>query len=165
LAGFGDIGRNTSKRLLAAEMKVIAYDPFFCPAPGLEAVETAIWPRRLEEADFIVITCALTPDNRHMLGATALASVKRGVRVINVARGPLIDEAALVAALQSGRVQSAALEVFELEPLPAESALRSFGDRCLFGSHNSSNTADAVERTSLKAIDLISGFLGLDSNC
>jgi D-3-phosphoglycerate dehydrogenase len=160
LAGFGDIGRNTAKRLLAAEMNVIAYDPFFKPAPGLEAVAAAVWPERLEEADFVVITCALTKENRHMLGNSALARLKPGARVVNVARGPLLDEAALVDALRSGRVHSAALDVFETEPLPADSALREFGERCLFGSHNSSNTIDAVERTSLKAIDLMTGFLG-----
>jgi D-3-phosphoglycerate dehydrogenase len=159
LAGFGDIGRNTAKRLLAAEMKVVAYDPFFKPAPGLETVESATWPARVEEADFIVLTCALTKENRHMLNADVLARCKPGVRVVNVARGPLVDEAALAAALQSGKVHSAALEVFEVEPLPKDSPLRTFGDRCLFGSHNSSNTIDAVRRTSHKAIDLIVGFL------
>jgi D-3-phosphoglycerate dehydrogenase len=82
------------------------------------------------------------------------------VRVVNVARGPLIDETALAEALGSGQVACAALEVFETEPLPAESRLRQFGDRCLFGSHNSSNTEDAVRRTSLKAIDLMVDFLG-----
>ncbi len=164
LAGFGDIGRNTAKRLLAAEMKVIAYDPFFKPAPGLEAVESAVWPERLEEADFIVITCALTKENRHMLGQRSLFQAKPGVRVVNVARGPLVDEGALVEALASGKVHSAALDVFEVEPLPAESLLLAFGDRCLFGSHNSSNTIDAVERTSLKAIDLMTGFLGLPTS-
>ncbi len=161
LAGFGDIGRNTAKRLLASEMKVIAYDPFFKPSAGLEAVESAVWPARIEEADFIVITCALTRENRHLLGAKALEQAKPGVRVVNVARGPLVDEQSLAAALASGKVHSAALDVFEVEPLPTDSPLRSFGDRCLFGSHNSSNTTDAVERTSLKAIDLMTGFLGL----
>ena len=160
LAGFGDIGRNTAKRLIAAEMRVIVYDPLFKPTPGLEGVEPAAWPERLEEADFIVMTCALTPENRHMLGREALGRVKPGVRVVNVARGPLLDEAALADALRSGQVHSAALDVFEAEPLPADSALHDFGDRCLFGSHNSSNTVDAVERTSLKAIDLMTGFLG-----
>ena len=159
LAGFGDIGRNTAKRLLAAEMNVIAYDPFFKPAPGLEGIEPSVWPERLEEADFIVITCALTKENRHMLGKQSLSQAKRGVRVVNVARGPLVDEGALVEALASGKVHSAALDVFEVEPLPQDSPLRSFGDRCLFGSHNSSNTVDAVERTSLKAIDLMTEFL------
>jgi D-3-phosphoglycerate dehydrogenase len=158
LAGFGDIGRNTARRLLASEMRVVAYDPYFKPAEGLEAVENAAWPDRLEEADFIVLTCALTPENRHMLGAAALGKVKPGVRVVNVARGPLVDEAALSAALADGRVRSAALDVFEVEPLPMDSPLRAF-DQCLFGSHNGSNTIDAVVRTSERAIDLLDGFL------
>lgn len=164
LAGFGDIGRNTARRLLASEMKVVAYDPYFKSHPGLELVESAVWPARVEEADFIVVTCALTPENRHMVNQATLAKAKRGVRVVNVARGPLIDERALAEALASGQVHSAALDVFEIEPLPRESRLREFGDRCLFGSHNSSNTIDAVERTSLKAIDLMTGFLGLPLN-
>jgi D-3-phosphoglycerate dehydrogenase / 2-oxoglutarate reductase len=159
LVGFGDIGRNTARRLLASEMRVVAYDPFFKPAPALPDVQPAPWPARLDEADFIVLTCALTPQNRHILGTDALARAKPGVRVVNVARGPLIDETSLLAALRSGQVHSAALDVFEREPLPADSPLREFGERVLFGSHNSSNTIDAVERTSLKAIDLLEGFL------
>jgi D-3-phosphoglycerate dehydrogenase len=158
LVGFGDIGRNTARRLLASEMKVIAYDPYFQPASGLGEVESAEWPAGIDEADFLVFTCALTPQNRHMLNAATLGQAKAGVRVVNVARGPLIDEAALIAALESGKVHSAALDVFEIEPLPAESPLRKF-PRCLFGSHNGSNTIDAVVRTSEKAIELLDGFL------
>lgn len=158
LGGFGDIGRNTARRLLASEMRVIAYDPFFKPAEGLDQVESAQWPERLEEADFIVLTCALTSENRHMLGTAALDRVKPGVRVVNVARGPLIDEAALSDALRSGKVRSAALDVFETEPLPADSPLRSF-PQCIFGSHNGSNTIDAVIRTSERAIELLDGYL------
>ena len=158
LAGFGDIGRNTARRLLASEMRVVAYDPYFQPAPGLEAVVSAKWPERIEEADFLVFTCALTPSSRHMLGARELDLAKPGVRIVNVARGPLIDEAALAAALASGRVRSAALDVFEVEPLPMNSPLRGF-DQCLFGSHNGSNTIDAVVRTSERAIELLDGFL------
>lgn len=161
LAGFGDIGRNTAKRLLASEMKVIAYDPFFQSIGGLEAVEHAVWPARIGEADYIVLTCALTKENRHMLNAAVLSQAKPGVRVVNVARGPLIDESALTEALRRGHVHSAALEVFEVEPLPSSSPLRVFGDRCLFGSHNSSNSIDAVRRTSYKAIELLWGFLGV----
>lgn len=160
LVGFGDIGRNTAKRLLAAEMNVVAYDPCFQPVAGLEAVRNAVWPSRIEEADFIVITCALTKENRHMLDAVVLSRAKPGVRIVNVARGPLIDETALAEALRSGQVHSVALEVFEVEPLPGESPLRSFGDRCLFGAHNSSNTIDAVRRTSHKAIALLASYLG-----
>jgi D-3-phosphoglycerate dehydrogenase len=159
LVGFGDIGRNTAKRLLACELNVIAYDPYFQPTPGFEAVQSAAWPDRLEEADFVVVTCALTPQNRHLVNAASLARMKPGVRIVNVSRGPLVNEADLAAALTSGHVHSAALEVMEVEPLPAESPLRGFGDRVLFGSHNASNTVEAVNRTSAKAIELLAGFL------
>jgi D-3-phosphoglycerate dehydrogenase len=159
LIGLGDIGRNLARRALACDMKVIAWDPGFTePPPGLEAVEIAAWPDRIGEADFLAFTCALTPANQHMLNAETLAKAKDGVRVVNVARGPLIDEPALIAALQSGKVYSAALDVFEVEPLPAKSPLRSL-DRCIFGSHNGSNTIDAVERASYRAIDSLAGFL------
>ena len=159
LVGFGDIGRNTARRLLAMEMQVVVYDPLFQAVTGLDAVERADWPQRIEEADFLVFACSLNPGNRHMLNAEMLARTKRGVRVINVARGPLIDEDALVSALASGQVHSAALDVLENEPLAPTSRLREFGDRCLFGSHNSSNTVEAVERTSLRAVELLAGFL------
>jgi D-3-phosphoglycerate dehydrogenase / 2-oxoglutarate reductase len=161
LVGFGDIGRNTAKRLLAADMQVIAYDPYFQPAPGLEAVQSAQWSDRLEEADFIVLTCALTPENKHMVNVETLAKAKPGIRIVNVARGPLIDETALIAALASRHVHSAALDVFEVEPLPIDSSLRQF-EQCIFGSHNGSNTVDAVRRASEKAISLLFDFLGVE---
>ena len=157
LLGLGDIGRNTARRLLAADMKIIAYDPVASAVP--KEVALAQWPQRLEEADFIVVTCALTPSSRHLVNAQALASAKKGVRVVNVSRGPVIDEPALIAALQSGHVYSAALDVFEEEPLPAGSPLRQH-PRCLFGSHNASNTRDAVERTSRVAIAKLFEYLG-----
>lgn len=160
LVGFGDIGRQTARRLLAADMRVIAYDPGYQPMAGLESVEGAVWPSRLSEADFIVITCALTPSSFHLLNSDVLAACKDGVRVVNVARGPIIDQAALEAAISAGRVHSAALDVFEVEPLPADSLLR-VNERCIFGSHNASNTVDAVERTSHLAIERLCSFLGV----
>ena len=159
LVGFGDIGRNVARRLVAADMHVIAYDPYFKPDEKLPEVEQGTWPERLNEVEFIVLTCALTVENRHMLAADAFSRCKSGVRVVNVARGPLIDENALADALETGVVHSAALEVFEEEPLADNSDLRVYGDRCLFGSHNSSNTVDAVQRTSYKAVDLMANFL------
>ena len=95
-----------------------------------------------------------------MLNAAVLAQAKPGVRVVNVARGPLIDEGALYAALQSGQVHSAALDVFEVEPLPAESPLRGL-TQTIFGSHNGSNSADAVRRCSYFAVDKLLGYLGV----
>jgi D-3-phosphoglycerate dehydrogenase len=142
-------------------MTVIAYDPYYQPAVGMEAVQSATWPERLGEADFIVVTCALTATNHHMVNGSTLAQAKPGVRVVNVARGPLIDQAALVEGLVSGQVHSAALDVFEQEPLAADSELRRF-DNCVFGTHNSSNTTDAVRRASYKAMDLLFGFLVLE---
>ena len=158
VVGYGDIGRNTARRLLAADMAVIAYDPFV-DANSLEpGVSLAPWPERLEEADFVVVNCALTASSHHLLNGEAFAAMKPGVRVVNVGRGPVIDEQALIAALASGQVHSAALDVFEQEPLPLVSPLRSH-PACIFGSHNASNTVDGVERTSQKAIHLLAGFL------
>jgi D-3-phosphoglycerate dehydrogenase / 2-oxoglutarate reductase len=158
LVGLGDIGRHLARRALAADMRVVAYDPFHA-GPVPDGVQRAAWFERLEEADFIAITCALTPVNRHMLGAESLARAKPGVRVVNVARGPLIDEVALVAAMRTGKVHSVALDVFEVEPLPAASPLRDMPDRTIFGSHNGSNTVDAVRRCSVLAIDTLLGYL------
>lgn len=159
LVGYGDIGKNTAKRLLACEMKIIAYDPFASDDQALPQVERATWPQRIYEADFIVINCSLTQSSYHMLNAQVLDQCKQGVRVVNVGRGPIIDEQALEMALQSGRVFSAALDVFETEPLPRKSGLL-ICPRCVLGSHNASNTCDAVTRTSKIAIKIVAQFLG-----
>jgi len=95
-----------------------------------------------------------------MLNQQTLRRTKRGVRVVNCARGPLIDEAALVEALLSGWVHSAALDVFEREPLPQASPLRAI-KRCIFGTHNGSNTQEAVRRASQVAIEKLFGFLDI----
>jgi D-3-phosphoglycerate dehydrogenase len=160
LVGFGDIGRNVARRALAADMNVIAYDPAFEPAEGLQRVVPSNWPERLNECDFLVFTCALNEANRHMLNDHTLSLARDGLRVVNVARGPLIDESALIRALHSGKVHSAGLDVFEVEPLPENSPLRGH-ERCIFGSHNGSNTSDAVERASREAVTHLFQFLGL----
>ncbi len=158
LIGYGDIGKSAAKRLLAADMNVIAYDLVAQDSPELGAVQRAEWPSRVEEADFIVANCSLTPSSRHMINAEVFAKAKPGVRVVNVGRGPVIDEPALEAALKSGKVYSAALDVFEIEPLPMDSYLRTH-PRCILGSHNASNTANAVARTSEIAIAKLMEFL------
>jgi len=157
--GYGDIGKNTARRLLAADMHIVAYDPYAPDDSAMPLVQRATWPMRINEADFIVINCALTSSSHHMLNAEVLAQCKPGVRVVNVGRGPVIDEPALEAALHSGQVFSAALEVFETEPLLINSQLRNH-PRCVFGSHNASNTADAVARTSELAVGKLFQFLG-----
>lgn len=161
LVGFGDIGQNVARRLLAADMNVIAYDPFADNNPNLPTVEREAWPNRLEEIDFIVVTCSLTKSSYHMINSDVFNQTKRGIRLVNVGRGPIIDEASLEKALRNGKVYSAALDVFEKEPLPMNSYLREH-PRCIFGSHNASNTSDAVKRTSHIAIEKLFNFLQLD---
>ena len=94
-----------------------------------------------------------------MFNHALLDQLKPGVRVVNVSRGPVIDEAALIDGLEREIIHSAALDVFEVEPLPPSSPLRDF-ERCIFGSHNGSNSVDAVRRVSRLAIDKIATFLG-----
>jgi len=161
LVGYGDIGRNTARRLLAAGMSIRCYDPAFTGTDGGPGVDFHAWPEGLEACDFLVFTCSMNDANRHMLNRETLAMCKPGVRVVNVARGPLIDEQALIEGLQSGHVCSAALDVFEQEPLPGDSALREM-PRCILGSHNGSNTSDAVAKTNDRAIAKLLEFLGVD---
>lgn len=156
--GYGDIGKATTIRLQACGMKVIAYDPALPPGRSAMGVRVQTWPEAIEECDFLILTCALTSENRHMLDATVLDRCRDGIRVVNVARGALIDERALAGALRTGKVHSAALDVFEVEPLPEDSPLREY-PLCIFGSHNGSNTEEGVVRASGKAIELVKGFL------
>lgn len=153
LVGFGDIGRQIGRRLEVSGMQQVIYDPAVAAATS--------WPDRLGELDFLIFACALTKSNWHMFNADILPLLKSGLRVVNVARGPLIDEAALITGLNSGVIHSAALDVMEVEPLPMASPLREFS-RCIFGSHNASNTLDAVRRTSRQAMRTLFGYLGAD---
>lgn len=159
VVGFGDIGRALARRLLACDMHVVAYDPGVAGTNGIAGVERADWPDRVGEADFVLFTCSLNASNWHMLSADVLARCRHGVNIVNVARGPLVDETVLVSALQSGQVRAAALDVFEDEPLPASSLLRSL-PQCILGSHNASNTQDAVRRASMEAMKRLFEFLG-----
>ena len=159
LIGFGDIGRNTAKRLLAAELDVVVYDPFYRPADGLN-VTAMTWPEGVEDCDFLVFTAPLNASTRHMFNEDVLDRVKPGVRIVNVGRGPVVKDSALITGLADGRIHAVALDVFEIEPLQADSPLRQY-DRCIFGSHNGSNTEDAVRRVSRQAIGHIFEFLGV----
>lgn len=156
VVGYGDIGQATIRRLRAFDLDLIVYDPF-ATVPETDGLSQAEWPNRLDEADFLIFTCPLTDSTRHMFNHDLLPKLKPGVRIINVARGPIIDETALVKGLTDGTVHSAALDVFEVEPLPAHSLLRTF-DNLIYGSHNGSNSVDAVRKVSHLAIQKIAGF-------
>jgi D-3-phosphoglycerate dehydrogenase len=159
--GLGDIGLATIRRLKGFGVNINAYDPFSKLTIEEAGVNQILeFPDQIETADFVIVTCALTPSSYHMINSDTIAKMKDGVYIINVARGPLIDEPALVDALASGKVRAAGLDVFEVEPLPLDSPLRKF-DQCIFGTHNGSNTKEAVIRASLKAIDLLFGYLNI----
>ena len=158
--GVGSIGRAVVRRGLAVGMSPLGYD--IMPISESFLAETGIKPLRFEEllqqSDFIALCCNLTPKNHHMLSYEQFEMMKTGVQIVNTARGPLIDETALVAALKSGKVASAGLDVFEVEPLPLDSPLRQF-DQCIFGTHNGSHTREAVLRVNELAIaNLLKGL-------
>src|SRR3546814_872773 len=103
-------------------------------------------------SDLVILTCALTPENHHLLNEKTLREIKPGAMIVNVARGPLIKEAALLDALTDGRISAAALDVFENEPVGPDHPLTRF-PQVILGSHNSSNTQEAVLRVNQLAID------------
>lgn len=156
VVGYGDIGRATVKRLLALDLDVSVYDPYY-KADG-QQVTPKEWPNGLGALDFLIFTCPLTPQTHHMFNHDILPRLKPGVRIVNVSRGPVINESSLIEGLNSGIVHSAALDVFEVEPLAADNPLRGF-ERNIFGSHNGSNSVDAVRKVSHMAIEKIAEFL------
>jgi D-3-phosphoglycerate dehydrogenase len=154
IVGLGSIGRALARRGRAMGMRVIGHDVDAATGRRAigEGIEVVDLEQLLGEADVISLHCPLTDQNRHMINESRLARMRPGSYLINTARGSLIDEKALIAALQAGRLAGAALEVFEEEPLSATSPLTGM-DNVILGSHNASNTAEAVARVNELAID------------
>ena len=162
MLGYGDIGQAIAKRCQAFGMELMIWDPFARPSAEEEAQYSFLpFPSGVEEVDFLVSAAALNDKTNKIINDSILTACKPGVRVVNVSRGPIIDENSLVSHLKTGHVHSAALDVFEVEPLPEDSLLRTF-DQCIFGTHNGSNTVDAVIRASHEAIRLLFGFLDIE---
>jgi D-3-phosphoglycerate dehydrogenase len=149
LIGFGAIGQGIGRRVKSCGMTILAYDPPLKANGGLTNgpladTEFVELDRLISECDVLCLACNLTPDNWHILNADRLKSMKKDAVVVNVGRGPLVDEAALAQALAAGEIAGAGLDVFEVEPLPAESPLRKLPNVVL-GSHNANNLNSAVE--------------------
>jgi D-3-phosphoglycerate dehydrogenase len=152
IVGFGAIGREIAKRGHGFDMDVVAYDPFVATAPptvSMVALETLMGTSR-----FIVLACPLTQETTHLINADTLASARPDAYLVNVARGPVVQESALIDALTNKRLAGAALDVFEREPLPLDSDLRSLPNVVL-GAHNGSNTREGVERASNTAVEFL----------
>lgn len=158
---FGSIGRAVAKRAGVFGMDILAYDITESAKASAAEMRVAMVDKDelFKRSDFIVVCSPLTPETHHLVDADALALMRPGSYLVNVSRGPVVQETAVVDALESGRLAGAALDVFEDEPFPADSPLRRF-DQCIFGSHNASNTREGVLRASEKAIENL--LRGLD---
>jgi D-3-phosphoglycerate dehydrogenase len=158
LIGCGNIGSIVADRALGLRMKVIAYDPFLTPERAIElGVDKVELDALLARADFITLHTPLTDQTRNILSRENLAKTKKGVRIVNCARGGLIDEAALKEALDSGQVAGAALDVFVEEPAK---------DNPLFGApglvatpHLGASTTEAQVNVAIQVAEQMSDFL------
>jgi D-3-phosphoglycerate dehydrogenase len=160
ILGMGRIGTEVAKRALAFGMRVLAYDPYLSEARAktlqvelIENLEDA-----LPHADFVTMHMPLTDETKHMLNAARLAKLKKGARIVNCARGGLIDEKALAEALTSGHVAGAAIDVFEQEPPDESNPLRS-APNIVFTPHLGASTAEAQESVGIEIAHTIRAAL------
>jgi D-3-phosphoglycerate dehydrogenase len=160
IIGMGRIGSELSRRAIAFGMRVLAYDPYLSAARArslqVELVDEV--DDLLALADFVSLHTPLTAETRHLLDAARLQKTKRGVRIINCARGGLIDETALAQALQDQHVAAAALDVFEQEPLPENSPLRA-APNLVLTPHLGASTAEAQESVGIEIAQSIRAVL------
>ena len=160
ILGMGRIGTEVAKRALAFGMRVLAYDPYLSEARAktlqVELVENL--EDALPHADFVTMHMPLTDETKHMLNAARLAKLKKGARIVNSARGGLIDEQALADALASGHVAGAAIDVFEQEPPAAENPLR-HAPNVVFTPHLGASTAEAQESVGIEIAHAIRAAL------
>lgn len=155
IVGFGRIGTEVAKRAFSFGMKVLAYDPFLsrevAESLGVEVVE---FKELLDRSDFITVHTPLTPETRHMISAEEFRLMKKGVRIINCARGGIIDEAALAQAIKEGRVAAAAMDVFEKEPIPQESELLKL-DNVITTPHLGASTEEAQVNVAIEVAEIV----------
>lgn len=162
--GIGNIGKAVTRRARAFGMKVYGTD--IVPIDHVFVTETGIEMTSLESllsnSDFITVNCDLNATSHHLINHDTLSLVKPNAVLINTARGPIVDELALIEALQSGRLAGAALDVFEYEPLPLESPLIKM-DNVMLAPHNSNSSPAAWERVHWSTIRNLLDGLGIPS--
>ena len=165
VVGLGAIGSEIARRAGAFGMRVLGHDVRVLEDAERRDLGVVQVPfdELLSASDVVILACSLTAENRHLMNVDAFGCMKQGSYLVNVSRGPLVDETALVAALADGRLAGAGLDVFEREPLPADSPLRRFEDRCVFTTHSGSNTAEAVARINQRTTDILFDVLGVRS--
>ncbi len=158
IAGLGRVGSEVARRAQSFGMRLLGYDPFVAPDYARRlGVELLPLDRMLAESDFITLHTPLTENTRHMIGPRQLALVKPGARLINVARGELIDEAALLEALESGRLAGVALDVFAQEP-PVDNPLLSHPN-VVVTPHLGASTQEAQREVAIEAAEQVLAVL------
>ncbi len=160
VVGLGRIGQAVAKRALGLEMKVIGYDPFLsadrAAEQGIELVRDV--DEIVTRCDYVTVHTPLDDSTRGLINAARIATMRKGVRIINCARGGIVDENALADALQSGHVAGAALDVFVEEPPPSDHRLLKLPN-VLITPHLGASTDEAQESVSIEAAEIITGFL------
>jgi D-3-phosphoglycerate dehydrogenase len=158
--GMGRIGTEVAKRALAFGMRVVAYDPYLTEerAKAIGAEFAPCLDDIYLTADFITVHMPVTKETKEMLNAAAFAKMKPGVKIVNCARGEIISEADLIAALESGKVAGAALDVFAVEPLPADHPYRKQANLILT-PHLGASTEEAQEKCGIEVAEVIAGYL------
>jgi D-3-phosphoglycerate dehydrogenase len=150
LLGYGGIAAEVGRIALGSGMRVLAWNRSPKTAPGVQFVDL---DTLLQESDVLSVHLLLSDETRHFLSAERLAKLRRGALLVNTARGAVIDEAALVAALKSGRIARAGLDVFETEPLPADHPLAGLPNVTL-AAHSGFYTPEANETLLRRALDI-----------
>jgi len=159
IIGLGRIGRVVASRARALGMNIVAYDPFISTEQTRDLeIENATFDDVLSRADFLTIHTPLTSETRRILGADAFAKMKKGARIINCARGGLIDEKALYEAVTTGRIGGAALDVFEQEPPPADYPLLKL-EEVIATPHLGASTMEAQEGVALTVAEQMRDYL------
>ncbi|MEW6300019.1 MAG: phosphoglycerate dehydrogenase [Thermodesulfobacteriota bacterium] len=157
--GLGNIGSVVAERALGLKMRVIAYDPFVTPEHAAKLrVELVTLDELYARADFITVHTPLTKETRGLIGAAAFAKMKKGVRIVNCARGGIVDEGALVQAISDGTVAGAALDVFAEEPPPADHPLLRL-DQVICTPHLGAATDEAQINVAVAIADQVAHFL------
>jgi D-3-phosphoglycerate dehydrogenase len=155
IIGLGRIGTEVAKRALSFGMKVLAYDPFLSRevAESL-GVETAELKDLFVHSDYITVHTPLTDETKHMISTAEFAIMRKGVRIVNCARGGIIDEVALVNAIKEGKVAGAAIDVFEKEPLPSDSELLKL-DNIIVTPHLGASTEEAQVNVAIEVAEIV----------
>lgn len=163
--GVGNIGSAVARRAWAFGIRILGND--IRPIPADVIAVTGLVPASLrellEDSDFVSVNCDLNPTSLHLIGEEELGMMRSSAVLINTARGPIVNERALIRALEAKRIAGAALDVFEVEPLPVESPLRRMPN-VLLAAHNSNSSARAWEAVHRSTIRNLLDGLGISSS-